>query len=182
MITPVDGNPPGPLKAADLLALLGVMGMMTIKRRLQPLRVILTMGRKGPHHISPSGFLGAPLCRGASLAMGVGLFLLGGCGDGGGSVGSSNSAAPTGAVLDWEAPVTNADGTPLADLTGFKVYYGTASPITKVNSQNVDVGDTTGYTFDSLPAGTYYFAVAAYDSSSNESELSDSTTKTITGS
>src|SRR4030042_1896878 len=30
-------------------------------------------------------------------------------------------------TLSWDAPTTNADGTPLTDLAGYKVYYGTAS-------------------------------------------------------
>ena len=178
MITPVDGNPPGPLKTADLLALLGVMIMMTIKRWLRPLRAPLAIGRNGSHHISPAGLLGMPLCRGASLTMGVGLLLLGGCGDGG-TEGSANVAPFAGAQLAWEAPLTNSDGSDLVDLGGFRIYYGTVAPLTKTNGESIDMGNATGYTIERLEPGTYYFAVAAYDSSSNESVLSDTGSKTI---
>ncbi len=107
--------------------------------------------------------------------------MLVGCGDGGGALDGPPAAPSSGAVLNWEAPATSADGTELFDLAGFRIYYSTTSPLTKTNSQNIDVGSATAYTFDSLPAGTYYFAVAAYDLLSNESDLSDTTAKTITG-
>jgi len=31
------------------------------------------------------------------------------------------------ALLSWNAPSTNEDGTPLTDLAGYKIYYGTAT-------------------------------------------------------
>ena len=119
------------------------------------------------------------------FVLGVGLLVLAGCGNGAGSTDAqspSDSVNLSTAVLNWDAPQTSADGTTLSDLAGFRVYYGTTSPLTTTNSQNVDVGSATSYTFDSLPAGTYYFAVAAYDLVNNESDLSDATTKIITGS
>lgn len=135
---------------------------MTIKRRHRPFGVIRRM---------------------ASFVAGLIIIMLTGCGDGGGTV-EAPSSLPSGttAELRWDAPLTSADGTQLSDLAGFKVYYSTTTPLTKINSQNIDVGNTTAYTFDSLPAGTYYFAVAAYDLVNNESDLSDATTKIITGS
>jgi hypothetical protein len=81
------------------------------------------------------------------------------------------------ATLSWDAPTTNADGTPLTDLAGYKVYYGTASGI---YSQNKDVGNVTTYTVTNLTDGlTYYFAVTAYDTSMNESGYSNEVSKTI---
>lgn len=86
------------------------------------------------------------------------------------------------AALSWNAPTTNADGTPLAgDITGFKVYYGTTLPIDKGTSQSVDVGDATSYTLSGLSTGTYYFAATAYDASGNESELSEELSKVVSG-
>jgi hypothetical protein len=75
------------------------------------------------------------------------------------------------ATLVWNPPTTNADGTPLVDLAGYKVYYGTSS----LNYPwNVDVGNVTTYTIDTLtPEVTYFFAVTAYDTSGNESEFSN---------
>ncbi|MFZ5862693.1 MAG: hypothetical protein ACOYXR_07635 [Nitrospirota bacterium] len=118
----------------------------------------------------------------SGLALGVGLLVLAGCGNGAGSTDAQSPSDPVNlstAVLNWDAPSTSEDGTPIADLAGYRVYYGTTEPVTKSNSDSVDVGDTLGHTFDSLPAGTYYFAVAAYDLYNNESELSGSVTKVI---
>jgi len=81
------------------------------------------------------------------------------------------------ASLSWDPPTTNEDGTPLADLSGYKIYYGTAS----FNyTQNINVGNVTTYTVSNLTDGlTYYFAVTAYDSSLNESDYSSELSKTI---
>lgn len=96
------------------------------------------------------------------------IFGCGGCGSGGGS---SNSA-----TLTWDAPTTNADGTPLTDLAGYKVYYGISSGNYTVS---IDVGNVTTYKIDDLSPGTYYFAVTAYDTSGNESDYSNEVSKVI---
>jgi hypothetical protein len=81
------------------------------------------------------------------------------------------------ATLSWDAPTTNADGTPLTDLAGYKVYYGTSS---HTYSQNINIGNVTTYTIDNLTEGvTYYFATTAYDTAGNESEYSNEASKTI---
>ena len=81
-------------------------------------------------------------------------------------------------TLSWDAPTINADGTPLIDLAGYKVYYGTS---TGNYSQNINVGNVTTYTVNNLTEGvTYYFATAAYDTVGNESEHSNEVSKTIT--
>jgi hypothetical protein len=80
------------------------------------------------------------------------------------------------ATLSWDPPTTNADGTPLDDLAGYIIYYGTSSGS---YSQNIDAGDVTTYIVADLNDGTYYFAVTAYDTSGNESEYSNEVSKTI---
>lgn len=81
------------------------------------------------------------------------------------------------ATLSWDAPTTNKDGSPLIDLAGYKVYYGTTS---RNYSQNIDVGNVTTYKVTNLTEGlTYYFAVTAYDTSRNESNYSNEASKTI---
>jgi len=80
------------------------------------------------------------------------------------------------AQLTWNAPTTNTDGTPLADLAGYHLYYWQGS--TGVPN-SVDVGNTTNYTMTGLVAGANYaFAVTAYNTAGNES--SDSNTVTLT--
>lgn len=100
------------------------------------------------------------------------------CGGGGGGSGSSTSSNSPGnsATLTWDAPTTNADGTPLTDLAGYKVYYGTTSGnYTEV----IDAGNVTTYKVENLSPGTYYFTVTAYDTSGNESDYSNEVSKTI---
>lgn len=81
------------------------------------------------------------------------------------------------ATLSWTAPTTNADGTPLMDLSGYKVYYGTASG---VYGAPVDVGNVTTHQVTGLTGGlTYYLAVTAYDTSGNESVYSAEVSKTV---
>ena len=75
--------------------------------------------------------------------------------------------------LSWQAPTVNADGTPLGDLAGFRIYYGTASPLTVENATVVDLGDVTSYTASNLQPGVYYFAVSAVDQNGNASSLSE---------
>ncbi len=85
------------------------------------------------------------------------------------------------AAVSWEAPTTNDDGTPLADLAGYKVYYGTSSPLDKSTSPSINVGTATSYTLSGLTAGTYFFAATAYDTLGNESTLSEEVSKVIPG-
>ena len=94
-----------------------------------------------------------------------------GCGDGGGN-------ADTTATLEWDPPTTNTDGTDLAALSGYKIYYRTASGSYETP---LDVGNVTSYTINdlSLSPETYYFAVTAYDESGNESDYSNEVSKTI---
>ena len=43
-----------------------------------------------------------------------------------GTVKSGAKSLPIGTALTWTAPTTCADGSTLAELTGFRVYYGAA--------------------------------------------------------
>jgi hypothetical protein len=74
-------------------------------------------------------------------------------------------------TLSWQAPTENADGTTLVDLKGYKVHYGSASKIYSDTIQVTNPGLTT-YVVQNLPAGKYYFAVTAYNSTGHESSLS----------
>jgi hypothetical protein len=69
--------------------------------------------------------------------------------------------------LSWAPPITNADGTPLRDLAGYQLYYGTASGQYDVV---IDVGNQTTAAVSALADDRiYYFSVTAYDSAGNES-------------
>jgi hypothetical protein len=84
----------------------------------------------------------------------------------------------TNITLSWTPPTTNADGTPLRDLAGYRVYYGL---ISGNYTQSNDAGNVTSYTITDLSAGSsYYFAITAYDTSGNQSIASNEISTTIT--
>jgi hypothetical protein len=56
-----------------------------------------------------------------------------------------------------------------SDLAGYRLHYGTSS---RNYSAVVNLGKVTNYTVTGLNAGTYYFALSAYDTSGNESGYS----------
>jgi hypothetical protein len=81
------------------------------------------------------------------------------------------------ATLSWNVPTTNTDGTPFADLSYFKIYYGTQSGS---YTTTVNLGTATNYVVNNLASGsTYYFAVTAVNSSGVESSYSNEANKTI---
>ena len=70
--------------------------------------------------------------------------------------------------LAWDPPATNTDGTPLTDLAGYRLYWGSTSGQYDHVS---DVGLVTEAEITAeLPA---FFAVTAYDAAGNESGFSE---------
>lgn len=81
------------------------------------------------------------------------------------------------ATLEWLAPTTTTDGSPLNYLVGYRIYYG----------KNVTRMDTTielrnpgvlTYVVENLAPGTYYFAVTAV-TTTGESRRSNAGRKII---
>jgi putative Ig domain-containing protein len=85
---------------------------------------------------------------------------------------SINVAQPNVEVtLSWTSPTSNTNGTTVTDLAGYRIYYGSTS--TQLNQVvTVEGAEVTEYAFRELAAGTWYFAVAAYNSDKVESGLS----------
>jgi hypothetical protein len=84
------------------------------------------------------------------------------------------------ARLSWAAPTERSDSSPLTDLAGFNIYYGT-SP--SALTQTVQVGNpsVSTYMIENLSSGaTWYFEVAAYSAGGAESAHSPQVSKTIT--
>jgi hypothetical protein len=79
-------------------------------------------------------------------------------------------------TLTWTAPTQNTDGTPLTNLAGFRVYWGTqrgAYPI----SASVPSPDVTTYIVSGLTPGVrYYFVATARNASGVESAFSNEAT------
>jgi hypothetical protein len=74
-------------------------------------------------------------------------------------------------TLSWTTPTSNTNGTTATDLAGYRIYYG--SKATDLNQVvTVEGAEVTDYSFRQLSAGTWYFAVVAYNSEKVESGLS----------
>ena len=86
------------------------------------------------------------------------------------------------ATLSWNANTE-------ADLSGYRIYYGTAPRTDQCPSagypQKADVGKTQtpekpSHNLENLENGkTYYFSITSYDASGNESCFSDEMSKAI---
>jgi hypothetical protein len=91
----------------------------------------------------------------------------------------SLTVAKNGTVtLSWNVPTTNTNGSPLTDLSGYKIDYGTSSS-TLNQSISVSNPTTTAYTLQNLASGTWYFAIAAVTSDGMHSALSNVVSTTL---
>jgi hypothetical protein len=82
------------------------------------------------------------------------------------------------ATVSWTPPTTNTDGSPLTNLSGYKVYWGTTQG-SYPNSATINNPGITTYVVESLAPGTYYFAATAMNGAGAESGLSSAGSKTI---
>jgi len=117
-------------------------------------------------------------------------FALSGCGGGGSPAGSAAAtsqntsagnlptASSSGVTLNWTPPTENTDGSPLTNLTGYDIHYG---PRSGDYTQSVSVSNAgiATYVVDNLAPGTYYFSVAAVNSSGTESPMSSEVSATV---
>lgn len=89
-----------------------------------------------------------------------------------------NQVSNGSATLTWTPPLQNSDGTTLTNLSGYRIYYGTAA---NSLTQSIDLGNVglTSYTISNLSTATWYFGMTAYTSSGTESPLSNMASKTI---
>lgn len=77
---------------------------------------------------------------------------------------------PNTVTVSWTSPTQNTDNSPLTDLAGFKVYYGTSADDL---SNTIDINNplTRSLKIADLTNG-YYFAVSAVNSKGVQSNLS----------
>jgi hypothetical protein len=82
------------------------------------------------------------------------------------------------ATLSWQPPTSNTDGSPLTNLAGYVVRYGTS--LSKLTTEvRVSNPGLTTYVVSELEPATWYFQVSAYNSSGVESAPSATASKTI---
>jgi hypothetical protein len=87
-------------------------------------------------------------------------------------------AASGSVTLSWVAPTQNTDGSPLTNLAGFHIYYGTSAGNL---SQSVQIANPslTTYVLSNLAAGTWYFSVNDFTTANVESAVSNVASTTI---
>jgi hypothetical protein len=133
-----------------------------------------------------------------SLAMAGVLFGLSGCGGSdGSSFASAGAPAPTpgpgtptaapppppdpgtySVTVTWSMPSLNTDGTPLTDVSGYFIHYGTSPGNLAQSVLMAGAGVTSGVVNGLMP-GTYYFAVTTINSAGTASTPSNPASVTV---
>jgi hypothetical protein len=83
------------------------------------------------------------------------------------------------ATLSWQPPTENADGSPLTNLAGYVIRYGTKSDALALEVRIGNPGITTSM-IEGLTPATWYFTVSAYTAAGVESAPSAMGSKTVT--
>ena len=88
------------------------------------------------------------------------------------------------ACLSWSKPTQNADGTPLTDLAGYRLSWGTVAGALSDSVELTDLDAISHALTLTLPPGvisevTYFFAIQAFDESGNLSLFSPEVSKTL---
>jgi hypothetical protein len=94
------------------------------------------------------------------------------------AVQSASSAATGEATLSWSKPTDNTNGTPLTNLAGYVVRYGT-NPAALTSQISVASANTTDVEINNLSPGNWYFEVASVNTANMESEFSSAVSKTV---
>jgi putative Ig domain-containing protein len=74
-------------------------------------------------------------------------------------------------TLDWSVPTANADGTPLTNLAGYWIYYGTSASAMTKTVKIANPGIVT-YVLSNLSPGTWYFSLTTYTTANVQSDRS----------
>lgn len=82
------------------------------------------------------------------------------------------------ATLSWQPPTSNTDGSPLTNLAGYVIRYGTSLGQLSTEVRINNPGLTT-YMVSELTPATWYFQVSAYNTAGVESAPSATGSKTI---
>ncbi len=90
-----------------------------------------------------------------------------------------SSSASSSVTISWAPPDTNANGSALTDLAGYRIYYGTDSTALQKRI-DIPTSGLTDYVIQDLdPHTTYYFAMSTLNSAGVESAHSAVVSVTI---
>ncbi|MEQ8486952.1 MAG: hypothetical protein RIB46_21525 [Pseudomonadales bacterium] len=80
-------------------------------------------------------------------------------------------------TVSWQPPTENVDGSPVDDLSGYRIYLGN---ISRQYTDEVAVSDpgATNRSIE-LPSGAYYIAMTAVDAQGNESAYSNEIVRSV---
>lgn len=82
------------------------------------------------------------------------------------------------ATVSWSPPTQNTDGTPLTNLAGYKVYWGTIEG-TYPNSVTLNNPGLSSYVVEQLTPATWYFVLTAVNAAGVESDRSSAGSKRV---
>ena len=82
------------------------------------------------------------------------------------------------ATLTWSAPTERTDGSPLTNLAGFKIYFGSSAADLRYVIDVTDPG-ARSFVVEDLTQGTWYFAASAVDAAGLESARTNPVSKRI---
>jgi hypothetical protein len=80
--------------------------------------------------------------------------------------------------LTWTPPTQNTDGSPLNNLAGYRVYWGTSQG-NYANSATITNPGIATYVVSQLTPAQWFFVVTAYSSTGVESTFSNVTSKQV---
>ena len=88
-------------------------------------------------------------------------------------------ATATGAAtLSWAPPTQNSDGSPLTNLAGYRVHFGTSQD-SLTNMVTINNPGVATFVVEQLTPATWYFGVTAVNGAGVESSLSNVGSKTV---
>jgi hypothetical protein len=81
-------------------------------------------------------------------------------------------------TVSWNIPTQNTNGTPLTNLAGFRVYFGT-DPNNLTQSEQIANPGVTSYVLTNLAPGTWYIGLVDYTTAGVASSFSNIASTTV---
>ena len=92
---------------------------------------------------------------------------------------SVNQVATGNVTLSWSPPTTNADGTALTNLAGYRIHYGRSAGTLDTTIVISNPG-TIRWVIENLSPATWYFSMSSYNANGIESTRSGVVSRTLT--
>ncbi|MET0089302.1 MAG: hypothetical protein ABW068_04645 [Candidatus Thiodiazotropha sp.] len=115
-----------------------------------------------------------------TLSLSIALAACGGGGGSGDEQPATTTEGTTRPLLNWIAPSTRVDQSPLdmSEISGYKIYAGPSSTNLELIAE-IDDSQAESYDLSGLEPGEYYFGIVIYDIFGLHSQISNRIVKTI---